>query len=260
MQDIIPLFYSSSSLKEGGIFTFDKAGAAAKSGKKYGPVSLCDLAKSEGLTQLHFVASKFADFMTAGKNLKDVNCQMVFGLKLTICDNMEDKSDASLRNESSVIIWMAGDGSSDYEGLIDIYSTAAQQGFYYAPRLDWKRLRAMWRDDFILSLPFYSSFIARNTLTMASIVPDLPASPLIFREVKNLMPYDNLIESAIKKFNATTGYPTQNVKSIYYKNRKDAEQFQIWRCILGRKDHDKPNDGICSAEFCWEAYKQEVSK
>jgi DNA polymerase III alpha subunit len=258
MKDILPLFYSSSSLKEGGIFTFDKAGAAAKSGKDYGSVSLCDLAKSEGLTQLHFVASKFADFMTAQKNLKDVGCQMVFGLKLAVCDKMEDKSEASLKNQSNVIIWMAGDGSTDYEGIINIYSLAAQDGFYYVPRIDWKRLCDLWQRDFLLSLPFYSSFIAKNTLNMGSIVPSLPVAPIILREVGNLMPFDGLINGAISRYTERNPCPAQDVKSIYYKDRKDSRQFQILRCILDHKTFDKPNDGMCSEEFCWEAYKEAV--
>lgn len=260
MKDIFPLFHSSSSLKEGGIFTFDKAGAAAKSGKKCGPISLCDLAKEEKMTKLMFVASKFADFMTAQKSLKDVGCQMVFGLKLAVCDDIADKSDASLKTQSNVIIWMGGDGSEDYRALINIYTVAAQDGFYYVPRTDWKTLKAMWHKDLILSLPFYSSFLARNTLTMASIVPQLPVDAILFREVGNQMPFDSLINSAIDRYHQSSGYQIQDVKSIYYKNRNDSKQFQVWRAILDHNTYDKPNDGMFSTEFCWEAYKEEIAK
>jgi hypothetical protein len=45
----IPLFSVSSSLKQGGVFTVERAGAAKKSGRVKGPVSLCDIAKEHGL-------------------------------------------------------------------------------------------------------------------------------------------------------------------------------------------------------------------
>src|SRR4051812_12650120 len=113
MSDIIPLFSSSASLKQGGIFTLEKAGAAAKAGHVKGPVSLCDLVKEEKLTQLHLVESNFVNFMTAYKNLKDVGCSLVFGLKVVVCEDIADKSDASTKTESKVIIWLNGDGGED---------------------------------------------------------------------------------------------------------------------------------------------------
>ena len=121
----IPLFSVSSSLKQGGVFTVEKAGAAKKSGRVKGPVSLCDIAKEHNLKQLHIVASNWVDFMVGHKNLKEVGCQLVFGLKLVVCENMADKSDASLKTESKVVIWMNGDGAADYQALINIVSVAA---------------------------------------------------------------------------------------------------------------------------------------
>ena len=249
--DVIPLFSTSGSLKDGGIFTVDKAGAASKAGRKHGPVSLCDLAKSYQLTQIHLVEDRFVNFMAAYKALKDVGCALTFGLKLTVCDDMADKSDTSTRNESKVVIWMAGDGSADYRALISLYTVAAQDGFYYVPRLDWKTLKANWHDDLILSLPFYSSFLARNATTFASIVPDLPATPLLLREVGQEIPTDTLLNDAVERYAAATGAPIQPVRSVYYQDRTAAKSWQVWRCILNRKTYDLPNDDVTSSEFAW---------
>lgn len=258
--DVVPLFSSACSLSQGGIFTVEKAGAAAKAGRKYGPTSLCDLAKTEGLTQLHLVDDRFVNFMAAEKSLKAVNCALTFGLKVVVCDDMTDKSEASFKNESKVVIWMAGDGSADYRALINLYTLAAQDGFYYVPRLDWKTLCKHWHKDLLLSLPFYSSFLARNTLTFASIVPALPAEPLVFIEVGQNLPFDGLLQGAVDRYVANTGVPVQRVKSVYYRAREDSKQFVVWRAILKRTSWEEPKmDWMWSREFCWTAYKELMS-
>lgn len=254
---IIPLFSTSASLKSGGIFTVEKAGVAAKAGHTKGPLSLCDLAKAEKLTRLHLVESNFVQFMTAHKNLKEVGCDLAFGLKLTVCDDMADKSEASLRNESRVVIWLAADAG--YQPLIKLYSKAAIDGFYYAPRIDWRTLRSMWSEHLLLALPFYSSFLARNTLTFASIVPGLPCREhLVFREAGQQLPFDELLDRAVDGYLAATpGAQEQRVKSVYYGNRRDAKAWMVWQCALKRSSWDKPNLDHChSAEFCLESLKE----
>lgn len=260
MAVILPLFSTSPSLKQGGIFTVEKAGDKLKTGKKRGPVSLCDLAKEDGLKQLHIVDSNFVSFFYAHKNLKEIGCQLVFGLKVVVCENMADKSEASLKTESKVVIWMAGDGSEDYRALINLFTVAAQEGFYYVPRLDWNTLCRLWHKDLLLSLPFYSSFLAANTLTFSSIVPTLPAKPILLME-DNELPTDGLLGDAVVRYAHATESPLQPTKSIYYKMRADSKLFQIWRCVLSRgrqSTYDKPNDGMSSREFCWQAFKEQT--
>lgn len=256
--DIVPLFSSGASLKQGAIFTAEKPGAAAKAGRKHGPKSLCDLAKEEGLTQMHVVDDRFANYFALNKGMKEIKCQLCFGLKLLVCDSITDKSEASLKNESNVVIWMNGDGSEDYRALINLYTIAATEGFYYVPRIDWKTLKANWHKDLILSLPFYSSFLAKNALSFASIVPDLPAGPFwVFREVDQRLPFDELLDDAVDRYVAgTPGAEVHRVKSVYYQYRRQAKAHLIWRCILGRTTYDKPNmDHHSSREFSLEAFK-----
>ena len=261
MPNIIPLFHSSSSGKQGGIFTFEEAGAAAKAGHVKGPVSLCDLAKAEGLKQLHLAASKFTDFMVAQKNLKKVGCDLVFGLKLVVCDDMAAKNDASLKTESRVVIFIrddaGGHGVGGYDVLKNIYTKAATDGFYYVPRIDWKTLKYLWSDRLILCLPFYSSFLAKNALTFAAMAPELPCVPVLLRERGQGMPFDDVLEGAVARYAKATGAVVEDVKSIYYKTRKDAKSYLVWRCSLNRSTYDKPNlDHFGSKEFCYESFKE----
>jgi DNA polymerase III alpha subunit len=263
VSDIIPLFSSAASLKQGGIFTVDKVGdveARKKEGRKRGPLSLCSLAKDEGMKRLYMVESNFVNYMSAWKNLREVGCDLHFGLKLVICENMADKSEASMDTESKVVIWPALDSTTVYSALCKLFTKAANDGFYYVPRLDWKTLCAMWSDDLLLSLPFYSSFLAKNTLTFSSIAPQLPVVPLLLREIDQQLPIDGLLNSAVDRYAAANGLKVQPVKSVYYKLRDDAKPFQVWRCVLnrsGKSTYDKPNmDFMQSREFSFEAWKE----
>lgn len=252
---VIPLFSTSASLMQGGIFSVEKAGAAQKLGKTRGPISLCDLAKDNGLKQLHLIESNFVNFMVAYKNLKEANCNLAFGLKVIVCADIQDKSEASLKTESKVVLFMKN--SAGYKPLIDIYTKAAQAGFYYVPRIDWKSLCEMWSDNLILSLPFYSSFIAKNTLTFSQIVPQMPVAPLVLREVDQQLPIDDLIDGALDRYLESHSCPQQKVKSVYYLKRDHAKRFMVWRCALDGKTFDKPNmDFMHSREFCYEAFKE----
>lgn len=261
MTDIVPLFATGASLRQGGLFTAEKPGAAKKAGRKHGPLSLCDLAKAEGLKQVHVVDDRFANYFSLHRGLKEVGTTLNFGLKLTVCDDMAVKDEASLKNESKVVVWMNGDGSADYEAAINLYSLAATEGFYYEPRIDWKTLRANWHADLVLSLPFYSSFLARNLMSFASIVPELPPGPLlVLQEVDQRMPYDEILDEAVQRYVAATpGAILQPVKSVYYVTRQQARAQLTWQCILDRATWDKPKpEGFTSREFSWEAYKELV--
>jgi DNA polymerase III alpha subunit len=260
MPDITPLFSTAASRTQGGVFTVEKAGETKKAKRTRGPVSLCDLVKAEKLTHIQLVEANLINFMNAYKNLKEVGCNLSFGLKLTVCESMTDKSEASLKTESNVVVWMAGDGSTDYQRLIKLFTVAANDGFYHIPRIDWKTLCALWGDDLLLSLPFYSSFLAKNTLTFSCIVPELPTTPLVLREVDQQLPVDDLIDAAIERYTKTVAAEVQLVKSLYYMKRNDAKAWQNWRCILKRTSFDKPNlDGCCSREFAYEAYKELIA-
>lgn len=252
MNDIIPLFSTAASLKDGGLFLTEKAGYLNKLGRKFGPPSICDMAKDESLKQLFLVESNFVNFFSAYKNLKEVGCDLAFGLKLVVCEDINDKSDTSFKTESKVVIFMK-DGAA-YEALCALYSFAAKTGFYYIPRIDWKNLCSMWSPHFQLAIPFYSGFLAKNTLTFSTIVPQLPCEPVLLREIDQQLPFDGLLSSAQDRY----GAKIQSTKSIYYKNREDAKAFLIWRCILNRgSTFDVPNfDNMHSREFCWQAYKE----
>ena len=87
--------------------------------------------------------------------------------------------------------------------------------------------------------------------------------PTFFLENNNL-PFDSIIENNVKKFCKEKGFETEKTKTIYYKNRKDFEAFQTYKCICSRggwsgrsASLQKPNLDHCgSKEFCIESWKE----
>lgn len=249
MNDLIPLFSTCSSLKQGGIFTFEEKP------KKTGPVSIIKFVKEEGMKEIGFIESDFESFMVINKFIKPI-CKTIFGLKLVICNDLNDKSELSWKTESKVIIILKDDDA--YKILIKLFTKAATDGFYYYPRLDWKTLKEMWnKDGLMLCLPFYSSFLAVNTLTFNSIIPDLPENPIIFKEINGCLPFDSLLDKSVSNYASSNNLTIQPTKSIYYKNRNDAKSFLIWRTILNKSSWAKPEmEFMSSKEFCWESFKE----
>jgi hypothetical protein len=84
-------------------------------------------------------------------------------------------------------------------------------------------------------------------------------NPTVFLEDNNL-PFDYLIREAALLFAKMNNFKTEEVKSIYYKNRSDYEAFLTLKC-LNRKQFgsgrtlDNPGfDHMSSREFCWESF------
>lgn len=176
-RDILPIFSTAYSYGQGTL-TLEEAGKT----KPGNPSSIVDLAVEAGLKQVVLIDERFDGFPEALKSLSKAGIQLVFGLKLTVVPDMADKGPTSETNESSIIVFMKDAAptkgiSPSYLDLIKIHNLAWTVGRHGHGRIDWVSLRRLWTPNLVLALPFFSSFIARNTLTFASIVPDLPAIP-----------------------------------------------------------------------------------
>ena len=107
----------------------------------------------------------------------------------------------------------------------------------------------------MLGLPFFSSFLARNTLSFNRVVPDLPAQPWVFREVNSELPFARLIDSAIDRYAKDNPCQIVPSKTIYYRNRRDIEPYVVLRAIGNRSSFDSPGaDHLSSDAFSLESY------
>jgi DNA polymerase III alpha subunit len=232
------------------VLTLEEAGKT----KPGNPISICDLAKTHSLKQVIIVDERIDGYLEAYKNIqKSGISQLVYGIKMCVCADASDKSDESVKTESNIIIFIKN--TAGYSDLIRIYNRAWTDGFHHHGRTDWKTLKTYWTDNLALALPFFSSCIAKNTLTLSSIVPDFPVSPVLFREIDSGLPFAPLIEEALNRFAGDKGLAIQDTKSIYYASRSDYDAYSVFRAIGNRGQYQRPQvDHMASDRFSLEDY------
>ena len=247
--NVLPLFTSAYSFRS--ILTLNKPDKV----KDGGSDSIVKICKDEGIKNLFLVEDNMVGFMEAKKNCgKDI--QLCFGLRITICANLSDKTDESKKTESKYVIFAKN--PSGYFRLVKIFSKANMEGFFGGPRIDFESLKSFWDEaDLILAIPFYDSFIYKNTTTLSTCVPDFSfVKPIFFIENNGLL-VDSLIVDSINVFDTEGKFERQNVKTIYYKDRKDFLAWQTYKCIKNESTLQVPNlNGCMSDAFCVEAWKE----
>ena len=218
------------------------------------PDSIIQIAKENKLKELFLVEDNMSSFLEAYTNTRNNNIKLNYGLRITITESMEDKSEESRFKNSKVIIFFKN--NEGYSLLTKLYSKAAKEGFYYEPRLDYKTLSDNWSDDLLLCVPFYDSFIYNNTLKNFICVPNFSfTKPIVFIE-NNDLPFDFIIKNKMLNFVKENSLEVLLVKSIYYKNKKDFKSYLTFRCINNRTTLNKPEiEHMSSDSFSFEEWK-----
>jgi len=252
MEEVIPLFKSHYSLGR-SILTLN----LPKEDNDLSSDSVFDIVKESGMKDVYLVEDSMAGFLEAYTNAKEVGVKLIFGLRLTFCPDLSDKSEEGRANSIKNIIFIKNE--KGYKDLIKIYTRAAQDGFYYEPRMDFRTLKSMWTDNLLLGIPFYDSFLYNNKYTNSQCIPNFSfATPVFFIEDNDALLDEDLAASVINF--CKDKYEVVKSKSIYYKNKEDFSAYLTHRCINKRTSLDKPNfDGMCSNEFCYESYKEVVN-
>tara|TARA_Y100000356_G_scaffold121977_1_gene115742 strand:+ start:997 stop:1761 length:765 start_codon:yes stop_codon:yes gene_type:complete len=253
MDEIIPIFKSHYSLGR-SILTLKGPKDLADTQSSD---SVFDICNDAGLKELFLVDDNMSGFLEAYSQSKELKIKLMFGLRLTVCPDALNKTEEGRRNSHKNIIFIRN--AEAYKQLIKIYTFAAQDGFYYEPRIDIKTLKSMWTKDLLLAIPFYDSFLYNNKYTDSQCVPDFSfCDPVFFIEDNDVL-IDKDLQERVVEFCADK-YQTQRVKSIYYKNKDDFAAYLTFRCIGKRTSVEKPNlDGMCSDEFCYESYLEQVN-
>jgi DNA polymerase III alpha subunit len=251
VDNCIPLFKSHYSIGR-SILTLNPPG----DDKKNTPTSIFDILKKNKIKEFFLVENSMSGFLEAYKNSEDNGIKLNFGLRLNFLCDVEEKNEEALKSRCKYIIFAKN--TEGYKKLIRIWSFAAKEGFYYTPNLDFKTLRDFWsNDDLLMCVPFYDSFLHRNTLEGAVCIPDFEyCKPILFVE-DNDVPFDHLIKERALSYAESSGLSIQKTKSIYYRNREDFLAYLTFRCINNRSTLERPNiDHMCSNEFCFESWKE----
>jgi DNA polymerase-3 subunit alpha len=250
----IPLFKSHYSLGK-SILTLSKAGSSSE----HEPSSIIDIALKLKLNKLYLVEDSISGFLEAYKSCEESKIDLRFGLRLTICDDINNKTTESKDKEHKVIIFIKN--AEGYKDLIKISTTASTTGFYYYPRIDCKVLKELWnKDNLLMAIPFYDSYIFKNNLTYSICVPDFSFCDLIYFVEDNNLPFDGILS---RKVNDTILDKSSIVQSqsVYYENKEDFLTYLTFRCISNRTTLNKPNlDHFSSNEFCAESFKEKYGK
>jgi DNA polymerase III alpha subunit len=253
MEETIPIFKSHYSLGR-SILTLKMPKEVQEDESSDSVFDICDDA---GLKEMYLVDDNMAGFLEAFTNAEALKIKLIFGLRLTFCPDSNNKSEEGRQNAYKNIIFAKN--AKGYKQLIKIYTLAAQDGFYYEPRIDFKRLKPLWSNDLLLAIPFYDSFLYKNKYTNSQCVPDFSFTEPVFFSEDNDVLLDKDMQERVSDF-CLDKYEIIKTKSIYYKYRKDFSAYLTFRCINGRTNVEKPNfDGMCSPEFCYESYLEAVN-
>jgi DNA polymerase-3 subunit alpha len=245
---MIPLFKSHYSLGRSILTLEDKPET-----DEY-PDSIIQIAKENKLSEIFLVEDNMSSFLEAYTNTKNNNIKLNYGLRVSVTENISDKTDESRLKNSKFILFFKN--KKGYELLTKLFSIAAKDGFYYEPRLDYSTIEKNWTEDLILAIPFYDSFIFNNTLKNTICVPQLNfTKPIVFIE-DNDLPFDLIIKEKMLSFAEKNDLEVFNAKSIYYNSKKDFKTYLTFRCINNRSILNKPElDHMTSNEFCFESVK-----
>ncbi len=250
----VPLFKSHYSLGK-SILTLAKAGSSDTDE----PSSIIDIAKKLELDKIYLVDDSISGFLEAYKSCEDAKLDLRFGLRLTVCDDIDNKTAESRDKEHKIIVFVRD--TEGYKNLIKISTIASTRGFYYYPRIDCKNLKELWNEDNVtMCIPFYDSYIFKNNLTYSICVPDFSfCKPFYFMEDNNL-PFDGILKSKIEESVSDKSLIVKS-QSVYYENKEDFLAYLTFRCISERTTLNKPNLDHCSSnEFCAESFKEKYGK
>ena len=245
-----PIFKSTYSIGK-SILTLDD------SEESDGPDSIITICNENNIKTLVLVEDRMTGFIKAHNVCKDNDIQLIFGLRITCCN---DTADESTTSDHKIIIFSKND-----DGCKLLNKISSHAAMNYGGRVDFKYLNLVWQQDNVdLVIPFYDSFIFNNHMNLSNCVPDFSKIKPSFFIERNDLPFDMIIDRHIDKFTCSGhNFKTQIVKSIYYKDKKDYAALQTYKILCNRSfgkaaSLSSPNlNHFGCDEFCFESYLQQ---
>ena len=260
MYSVLPLWKSHYSLGR-SILTLEKP--ADKKSKKYKEgqysSSIFDILIDNKLDTLVLVEDNMSGLLQASQQCLDSKIKLVFGLRIDVCEDLNQKDEASLIKRAKYIVFARNPRA--YQTLIKISSIAAKDGFYYSPCIDFKTLSKLWTKDLMLAVPFYDSFLYLNTFCAHLHVPDFNFTKPVFLEEANDLPFDEALQERMRDY-CRGKFDVLPAQSIFYKSPEDFPAYVAFRCIHNRGSNqkstlDKPElDHMSSDTFNFNRWKK----
>jgi DNA polymerase III alpha subunit len=217
------------------------------------PDSIFDICNDYGLQDVFIIDNTLTGLVEAYENAKKAKLNLRFGYRVSVCQDITNKTPESEITESKFIIFAT---RSSFTDLIKLHNISTTDGIYNGrPRLDFKTLKENWSNNLSLAVPFYDSYVYYNLLYGRQCVPELDfTDPAYFIE-NNGLPFDGLLINHVQ--DTIKDHEIIPSKTIYYRDRKDFKSYMTYRCILNRTTFQKPElRHFGSQEFCMEAWKE----
>ncbi len=251
MQKITPFIKSHYSISK-SILTLDKP-----TGYDSYPSSIFDMLIHHKIDTLTLVEDTLSGILEANENCVKNKIKLQFGLRLWVTEDMTSKNNEALPKRARYIVFLKN--TDGYKDLIKIWTTAATEGFYYCPCIDFKTLAKLWSKNLKFAVPFYDSFLHLNNFENHSHVPDFSVLKPAFFIENNSLPFDPLLKNIVDDFCRKESYETYPAQSIYYKKPEDFDAYMTLRCISNKSDIEKPNfDHMSSNEFNFEKWAKMI--
>lgn len=225
------------------------------------PVSIFAIAKKYSLNEIFLLETNCSGFVEAYKSSEFAKIPFRFGLQLIVCSDIDQKTEDSLLTESKINIWALN--NNGYKRLMQIYSKAATEGFYYIPRIDWSNLNQMLNSDLVVNFPFYDNFLHNNLFKRHSCILNLNTDYSFLIEENNDLPVDILLKEEIEKYCKINSIKIFKFQTCYYYAYEDALAYQTFRCRTSQSKKTSLTEpelnGFGSSNFCFENYCKHVN-
>ncbi len=249
--NIIPIFTTDATIGS-SILCSDEASEI----KDNSPVSIFSIGKSYDINPIYILENSFISFITCYRNANKIDKQLIFGIQFKLVQNSKLQSEDSFLSEQSVCIWIRN--SEGYKDLIKLYSAihSDKTNFYYYPRGDWNIVQNYWTDNLLMTIPFYSSFLARNLLEYShQAIPHFGKIKPLFHIEDHDLPFDFIIKNGILDYIRQNNYGIINSHKIYFYKNSDIFPMQIMKCINKRTTFEQPDlNHFSSNKFSFETF------
>lgn len=254
MYNVIPLIKTHHSLHGRSIINTEKCDDKIDLSR---PISLFTIAKSENLEPTWILDDSMSGFMTIYKGFKELEKEFRFGWRFTVCNDVEQKNEESLKTESKLVVFALN--TEGYYDLIKFHNaiTVNKETFYYQPRADSNLIKKYLTNNLAICVPFFDSFLANNTLKFSSCLPNLDNITLTFFSESHDLPFCPLIQNSVDKYVKNSGYEIVKTHSIYYYSAELFKSWQLMKIISKRSNINKPELSNCSIDdFSFEKWKE----
>lgn len=237
-----PIFYSHYSGKS--LLTFD----TVKDAEKYNKQSVLKISKENNIERPVVVDTKFTGVFELFQNAEQEGLSPIFGLNYKFVHDLLCKD-----SWHRIIIFIKN--VKGYYDLIKIHNKAnIENESYISPKI----LKEGWTENLSLAIPFYDSFLFRNSLYDTQCSPEFSDIPFTCFLESNSLPFDLLIADKVSKF--------ENIrtKTVFYEKERDFKTWLTYRCALNfsikgkQRSLENPSFEHChSNKFSFESYLKE---